>query len=150
MAQTPQGIPTQGMGFAIAADNVRGKVAQFLRTAQGLPPAQNGHDRSRAWKFLGVALRDLSAEERVQLRITGEKGVMVTAVDPESPAAEAHFGEGLVIFQVGKYEVGSPGQIEELLEPVSAGSVIDLTIGLVRRAPRGTQRQLQLVTLTAR
>jgi S1-C subfamily serine protease len=152
MAQTPQGIPTQGMGFAIAGETVRGKVTQFLRAAEGLPPPRNGEEQvSRAWKYLGLQLRDLTGDERDRMQIAPGQGVLVTSIDPRSPAGESGFGEGLVIFQVGKYEVGSARQVEELLEPVSAGSVIDLTIGLMRRGARGaSQRQLQLVTLTAR
>src|SRR5262249_6302882 len=44
MAFTPQGIPTQGLGFAIPAQTVRATVAEFKTLAQNKPapkPTQN-------------------------------------------------------------------------------------------------------------
>src|SRR5436190_18927015 len=41
MAFTPQGVPTQGLGFAIPAETVRASVAQFKEIAQNKPPAEN-------------------------------------------------------------------------------------------------------------
>src|SRR6266436_9606145 len=38
MAFTPQGVPTQGLGFAIPADTVRTSVAQFREVAKNQPP----------------------------------------------------------------------------------------------------------------
>jgi hypothetical protein len=57
---------------------------------------------------------------------------------------------GLVIRQVGRYEVTSSKQIEQLLETVSSGSVVDFTAGLVRRVRGQSVLQLQEFTLTAR
>ena len=38
MAFTPQGVPTQGVGFAIPAETVRDTVADFKKIAQNQPP----------------------------------------------------------------------------------------------------------------
>src|SRR4051794_24953742 len=38
MAFTPQGVPTQGLGFAIPADTVRDSVAHFREVAKNQPP----------------------------------------------------------------------------------------------------------------
>ena len=38
MAFTPQGVPTQGLGFAIPAEVVRDSVAEFKKIAQKQPP----------------------------------------------------------------------------------------------------------------
>src|SRR3954471_7892902 len=40
MAFTPQGVPTQGMGFAIPADVVRDTIADFRKVADKQPPAR--------------------------------------------------------------------------------------------------------------
>src|SRR3954463_1548236 len=42
MAFTPQGVPTQGLGFAIPADVVRDTVAQFRQIAQKTPAKTAG------------------------------------------------------------------------------------------------------------
>ena len=50
------------------------------------------------------------------------------------PAEEAGVTRGLVIYQAGRYEVTLRSkQIEGLLEPVASGSVVDFTVGVVRR-----------------
>src|SRR5207247_7802235 len=41
MAFTPQGIPTQGLGFAIPAEVVRESVSQFQKVAQKQPAPKN-------------------------------------------------------------------------------------------------------------
>ena len=67
-----------------------------------------------------------------------------------SPADTAGMKQGLVIHQVGRYEVTSAKQIEDLLEQVDTGSVVDFTVGVTRRVRGLNLRQLQPVPLTAR
>jgi hypothetical protein len=51
---------------------------------------------------------------------------------------------------VGRYEVGSAKQVEDLLEQVGPGSTVDFSVGVIRRALGRNLRQLQPVPLTAR
>jgi S1-C subfamily serine protease len=76
--------------------------------------------------------------------------VLVVDVEPQSPADLAGVKRGLVIQQVGRYQVASSKQIEELLETVSTGSVVDFNASAVRRARGQHVRQLVPFTLTAR
>ncbi len=141
MAFTPQGVPTQGMGFAMAGETVQKKVEEFKRTIAGKPgkgAPKHVESASLARKYFGLQLQDLTPELRESFGVTGDTGVLIAEVDPRSPAAEAGFERGLVIFQVGRYQVTSSRQIEELLEPVSTGSVVDFTIGIVRRRGAGS------------
>src|SRR5436853_2834143 len=68
MAFTPQGVTTQGMGFAIPADVVRENVAKFKVFAekhpgQKLPPAPEETATSdNAERFFGIQLQDLSPD----------------------------------------------------------------------------------------
>src|ERR1700756_4895433 len=67
MAFTPQGVPTQGLGFAIPADVVRESVNRFKQAAmkQGKSkalPAPAEADSGRVEKFFGLQLQDLSSE----------------------------------------------------------------------------------------
>jgi len=75
------------------------------------------------------------------------RGVLVSAVEPESPAAEIGVERGLVIYRVGRHDVNSVKSIEALLERVQSGMTVDFTVGIVRSD--GT-RQIQTVPLTAR
>src|SRR4051812_35948460 len=76
MTQTKQGIPTQGMGFAIEADTVRQKVGAFMRVVQGLPPvAPTGAQASFSCKFIGVQLEDLTAEQGCAFNPSAKSGI---------------------------------------------------------------------------
>ena len=74
----------------------------------------------------------------------------VADVDEGSPAEQAGMKRGLVINQVGRYPVTSSKQIEDLLAPINTGSVVDFSVGAMRRVRGQTIQQVQSVTLTAR
>jgi serine protease Do len=147
MAFTPQGVPTQGISFAIPAEVVRARVAEFRQTASKPKPAVA---QTASRKYFGLQLQNLTAKLAEPLGLKAGSGVLVASVEPDSPAAAAGFQEGLVIYQIGRYEVTSVEQIEKLLEPVNTGSVVDFTVAIVRRQRSQAVRQLQTVTLTAR
>jgi len=149
MAFTPQGVPTQGLGFAIPAELVRDKVVIFRKAAAG-KSAVKKPGITLARKFFGLQLQDLTEELSDSLGYEPGSGVLIADVDPDSPAEAAGLKRGLVISQVGRYEVDSAQRVEELLEPVSTGSVVDFTVGVLRRVRGQTLRQLQPVPLTAR
>lgn len=148
MAFTPQGVPTQGISFAIPAEVVRARVAEFRQTASKPKPPAPPQTASR--KHFGLQLQTLTAKLAEPLGLKAGAGVLVAGVDPDSPAAAAAFQEGMVIYQVGKYELTSTAQLESLLEPVSSGSIVDFTVGVTRRQRGQSVRQMQTVTLTAR
>ncbi len=65
LAFTPQGIPTQGLGFAIPADAVRQSIEQFKKIAAKQPapqpgPGGEGTGSSRADRLFGLQLQDLT------------------------------------------------------------------------------------------
>jgi len=71
-------------------------------------------------------------------------------VDPHTPGENAGMKRGLVIYEVGRYQVTSAQQVEDLLNTVDAGVPVDFTVGVTRRAGSRNVRQLQTVQLTAR
>jgi len=154
MAFTPQGVPTQGMGFAIPADVVRDSVNQFKKIAekQGTPknqPASTADSSaSNAGKLFGLQLQDLNQELSDALGYIRGRGVLITAVEPESPADEAGLERGLVIYRMGKSETNSVKQIEELLRSVQSGAKLEFTVGVIRTGRQ--TRQLGTLSMTAR
>jgi len=152
MAFTPQGVPTQGVGFAIPAETVREAVEGFKAVAQKQPSAQpNGSSNqpaaANADRLFGMQLQDLTGELTDAFGLVPGRGVLVSAVEPESPAAEIGVERGLVIYRVGRHDVNSVKSIEALLERVQSGMTVDFTVGVVRND--GT-RQIQTVPLAAR
>lgn len=151
MSFTPQGVPTQGIGFAIPAATVKDKVALFKQVASGKAIApKHVESESQARKYFGLELQNLTKELSESFGYPPGSGVLVADVVPGSPAAEVGIKRGLVIAKIADYQVSSSKDVEGLLEPVSSGSRVDFTIGTVRRVRGQAKRQYQAVTLTAR
>jgi len=153
MAFTPQGVPTQGLGFAIPAEVVRDSVNRFKKIAQKQPesekqPATSEVSVSKAERFFGMQLQDLSQELSDALGYAQGRGVLITAVEPDSPADEAGIERGLVIYQVDKSDVNSVKQIEDVLGRVQSGANVNFTVGVIRAGRQ--DRQLATLTMAAR
>ena len=151
MAYTPQGVPTQGLGFAIPGEIVRERVADFKKIAANPKAALEAEQaKPRARRFFGLTLQDLTPKLAESLGFEPGTGVLIADVDGRSVAEKAGLKQGLVITQVGRYEVASVQQIEELLKAVDSGSQVDVTVGIVRRANGRNVRQSETVQLIAK
>src|SRR5436189_692912 len=153
MAFTPQGVPTQGLGFAIPAEVVRESVNRFKKTAQIQPTTKSAvatseTSLSSAEKLFGIQLQNLSQELSDALGYARGRGVLIVAVEPNSPADEAGIERGMVIYRIGKSEVSSVRQVEELLRSAESGAAVEFIIGIIRAA--GQNREVATVSLTAR
>jgi len=153
MAFTPQGVPTQGLGFAIPADVVRDSVKNFKAFAEKHPggkiqPAADETSTSNAEQMFGMQLQDLSQELTNALGYEPGHGVLISAVEPNSPADQAGIERGLVIYSVGKHDVNSVKDVENVLGRASSGTSVDFMVGVVRAG--GAGRRVETVTLAAR
>ncbi|HWX17249.1 MAG TPA: trypsin-like peptidase domain-containing protein [Chthoniobacterales bacterium] len=151
MAFTPQGIPTQGLGFAIPAEVVRDSVGQFKKVAQKQSeskkePAPN--ETSAAEQLFGMQLQDLTEELTDALGYARGHGVLITAVEPDSPADQAGLERGLVIYRLGQSDVNSVKQVDDLLRPARSGTSVEVVVGVIRAD--GQARRVETVTLAAR
>lgn len=153
MAFTPQGVPTQGLGFAIPADVVRESIVEFKKVADKKPaakiqPTADESDSSKAEELFGMQLQNLTSELTDALGYVRGRGVLIAAVEPNSPADEAGIERGLVIYRVAHHDVNSIAQVESALREVSSGAKVDFTIGVVRGD--GSGQRLEALTLMAR
>jgi S1-C subfamily serine protease len=153
MAFTPQGVPTQGLGFAIPAETVRDSVAQFKEVAKNQPPpktkpSEPAEAGSNAQRLFGLQLQNLTADLTDALGYAPGKGVLISAVEPDSPADRVGMQRGLVIYRIGKYNVTSVKQVEGLLARAATGSEVDFTVGIIRA--NGGGQAMETVPLTAR
>jgi serine protease Do len=153
MAFTPQGVPTQGLGFAIPADVVRESVERFKKIAEKQPAPKPGATEeetgsTNADRLFGLQLQDLTDDLADALGLVSGKGVLISAVEPESPADQSGFERGLVIYRIGKYDVNSVKDVERLLAQADSGSSVDFAVGVIARGGRG--RQIETVNLEAR
>ncbi|HWY52293.1 MAG TPA: trypsin-like peptidase domain-containing protein [Chthoniobacterales bacterium] len=153
MAFTPQGVPTQGLGFAIPADVVRDSVRNFKTFAEKHPggknqPAAGQTSTSNAEQMFGMQLQDLNEELTAALGYEPKRGVLISAVEPDSPADQAGIERGLVIYRIGNHDVNSVDDVENLLGRASSGASVDFMVGVVRAG--GAGKRIETVTLAAR
>jgi serine protease Do len=152
MAFTPQGVPTQGLGFAIPADVVRDSVSRFKKIAQKQSATNqqpsSETSTSNAERLFGMQVQDLSGELSDALGYAHSRGVLITAVEPGSPADEGGVERGLVIYRVGKQEVNSVKQIENLLAKIQSGTSLNFVIGVIHAG--GQVHQVATLTMAAR
>jgi S1-C subfamily serine protease len=151
MAFTPQGVPTQGLGFGIPAATVRDKVEEFKRVARGEKNAARSiAGSSRTQTLFGLQLQELTGDLTEVLGYEPGRGVLIADVEAGSPAAEAGLKRGLVIYKVGRYEVNSAREVDALLSKAIPGTSADFAVGVIRRTGRRTIEQVETVQLTAR
>jgi len=153
MAFTPQGVPTQGLGFAIPADVVRDSVNRFKQVAmkQGKlteSPGPAEPSSARVEKLFGMQLQELSSELSDALGYLRGRGVLITAVEPDSPADDAGIKRGMVLYRVDKSTVSSVRQVDEVLRAAESGANVEFTIGIIRA--HGENHELATLTLKAR
>ena len=153
MAFTPQGVPTQGLGFAIPADVVRDSINRFKQRAmkQGKlkdSPASAEPGTGRVEKLFGMQLQDLTSELSDALGYLRGRGVLITAVEPDSPADNAGVKRGMVLYRVNKSTISSTREVDEVLQAAESGANVEFTIGIIRA--RGENHELATLTLKAR
>src|SRR5207244_2677865 len=137
----------------IPAYVVSESVKQFKSFAEKHPggktsPAIEETSTSDAERMFGMQLQDLNEELTDALGYEPGRGVLISAVEPNSPAEDAGIQRGLLIYRVGKHDVNSAKDVENLLGRAKSGTNVDFTVGVVR-AGGGGQR-VETVSLTAR
>lgn len=151
MAYTPQGVPTQGIGFAIPASTVAAKVEEFKRGGRSPGGAEGGSDvASLARRMLGLTLQDLTPDLSDAMGVEAGSGVLISDVEQESPSYNGGLRRGLIIYRVGPYEVNSIADIESLLQRARRNGRIDFGVGAARRVGGRIVQEIQTVSVVAR
>src|SRR5207247_1939574 len=96
---------------------------------------------SRSTERLGLGLQELTPELAHRLGVKDDKGVVVTEIRPESPAAQAGLAPGDVIREVNRQPVRSIEDVERDLARGGGASQV-----LLRIEREGTFRYVVLGT----
>jgi len=152
MSFTPQGVPTQGIGFAIPGSSVRDTVREFMNQSNSVAGSfkRAGGGPSATRKLFGLQLQDLTADLSDALGVPDGKGVLVSDVDEGGPAEDVGIRSGMVITKVGRFTVSSVGEAESLFSKASSGDEADLTVLVTQRFRGRLVQSEQAVTLRAR
>ncbi len=147
MSFTPQGVPTQGIGFAIPGSVVREKVEEFRKIERGEKVAEKP---SLARKFFGLTLQDVDEKLAASTGFREGSGALIADVEPKSPAAVAGIQPGMLVPSVGRFEVDSVKTIEKLLKQVDTGSRVDFGLAWFQKTVRGKRLVSDTFQLIAR
>ncbi len=149
LAYTPQGMPAQGMGFAVPAERVVQKYAEFRDLAERRADrAQNAVDLAQA--MFGLTLQDVTEDLAEALGVGEQNGVLVSDVEPGSPADLAGIPKGAIIYGMKGFRVRSTFQVATLLQGVTRGEVVPIAFAVPERRRRIFWRDVGQRPVTAR
>lgn len=98
-----------------------------------LAPVPRPDGKQLAAKHLGLTLADVKDRAARQFR-WDKQGVMIVAVEPNSPAAREDIQPGDLLVSMGRYWITDIDQVGSLLTGISQGAAVDVGI---RRLARG-------------
>jgi serine protease Do len=75
-------------------------------------------------KGLGMTVQDISPEVAKHFEIENRKGVMISAIEPGSPADDAGFQEGDIIRQINRLPVKDTAEFQNLLKKVKGDKTV--------------------------
>ncbi len=146
MAYGAQGVPVQGIGFAIPASVVAEKVVQFREEARQRGPG--GFASSAARQRFGLTLQELTPDLSEAFGVEPGHGVLISDVAPGSVADEAGLRRGIVIFHIDNNAVNQLRDAEKLFGAAKDGTPLDLSIGIPLRRHGQILQRIEVVSLT--
>jgi len=106
----------QGVGFSIPANDVKDALVQILERGR---PVRG---------FLGVAMHDLDASVRASLNYSGDQGVAIGRVSPDSPAQAAGLQAKDIILYFNSQTIRTASQLVSLVQRSRIGDKVTLKI----------------------
>lgn len=105
-----------GIGFAVPANMAKAVMTQLLRFGE----VRRGR--------LGIGMQDLSPELAKSLRIAAQEGVVISRVDPGSPAQKAGLRQADVVLAVNGRPTKSAVDLRNQLGLVPVGESVDIKL----------------------
>ncbi len=144
-SSTPGNAPAQNIGFAIAIDSAKARLAQLRQGGPGgagnsspqpLPVANSA--------YMGVVVSTVTAGIQQQDHLAVATGALVDAVQPSSPAATAGIRTGDVIVSFDGSTIQTAEDLTAAIHPLQPGDHV--TVGI----QRGKAAVIVRLTLGAR
>lgn len=133
-----QGTVAQGIGFALNINQTRPLVDAFIKGGggtNGAPPAQTA-----ARPFIGVLPQAMTAGLQARYQLPINYGILVSRVDPNTPAAQAGLQAGDIIVKMDNTDLKSLDDLAGVLSRHKAGDQVSVNVV----ARNGQQRQVSL------
>ncbi len=131
-------LPGLSTAFRARAAAPEQDSAQALAKAEALARAQQAlegvfaDDGDRGW--LGVTVAEVTAEKAKELKLPAERGVLLSEVQADSPAAKAGLKVNDVITEVNGQRVEGTAQFARIVREIPPGRTVQLTLWREGRA----------------
>lgn len=106
----------QGIGFAIPINRARRIVSDLLKYGEVVPP------------WIGLSVQAIDQALSDYLKIGVQTGVIVTGVEPKSPADEAGFREGDLVQSINDYRISDIAEYHAAVGELSVGQAVMIGI----------------------
>ena len=103
----------QGIGFAIPIGKARKIISDLIQYGEVI----------QAW--IGISVQDIDEKLARYLKIANIKGVIVTSVEPKSPAQKAGLQESDIILSLGNKKITSVGNYQSVAKSLAAGNTLE-------------------------
>jgi S1-C subfamily serine protease len=118
-------------GDNVAIKVMRDGKEQTITVTLGEAPASNDKAQpsvQQSGPFLGVVTQALTARLKDNLGVTVDKGLVVTQVLPDSPAAKAGLADTDVITHFGETAVSNPQELRDAVRKAGTDKEVSLTV----------------------
>lgn len=106
----------QGIGFAIPINKAKKIIADLIQFGEVI----------QAW--IGISVQNLDRKLAGYLKVPDKKGVLVKAVEPQSPARTAGLQEGDIILAIGSIKIASARDYWSIKKTYAAGDSLKARI----------------------
>jgi S1-C subfamily serine protease len=106
----------QGIGFAIPINKARRIISDLIRYGEVIP----------AW--IGIVVQDIDGKLAKYLQIPVNSGVMVKAVEKDSPAGAADIREGDIVVSVGAKKIQNSQDFQSGMKTFAGGDTIPMVL----------------------
>ncbi len=113
---TSEGNIAEGLGFAIPSNQVRDIMGQLI--------SKGKVDRA----YIGVSYQDVNPQIASALNLNTTNGIIVTLVEPGTPAAKAGLQENDVILEFDGLKIDQDHSLASMLYTHQAGDTVSLTV----------------------
>ena len=103
----------QGIGFAIPISKARKIISDLIQYGEVI----------QAW--IGITVQNIDEKLARYLKIPVKKGVIVTSVEPRSPAQKAGLQESDIILAIDNKKINSVGDFQSVSKSLEAGNTLE-------------------------
>ncbi len=107
---------------------------QAIDQLEALPALAGDDDGAVGWldgeeaSWLGVELHEVTSETAKDLKLPAERGVVLSSIVPDSPAAKAGLKENDVVTEINGQRVEGALQFRRMIRETPAGRTVELTV----------------------